>query len=284
MGLLNRLRGDFPHPAWHYAAQGTLWQVQVGSSRFLVGEARDEGKKRASFFSVRRKTGEVNWEGVNPVDTWWAGMEGVFREVVLFHGFATPDLPIHRGIFAVDGVTGVLLWSNPDLRFLWCAGGVVGARSLTGEDPAETLFDLRTGVVTDGGREGGILRSAAGEPDEPATFPCLLGRDFRNDGIGFEKSRWAIPADAETDSLYGLLSERDRVVEYAVRGPGSPESPPSFRVHIVVLDRESGLRRFEATVLAEAPAARPQPFFVQGGVLFYVADRTTLVALPLRKD
>jgi hypothetical protein len=283
MGLIERLRGKNLHPAWHHAAQGNLWQLQVGSPLFLLGEARDQKRKRATFFSIVRETGRVNWEGTSPVDAWWTGVEGVFRGVVLFHGFATPDLPMHRGIYAVDGMGGSPLWSAPDLRFLWCAGGIVGARSFTGEGPVETFLNLATGEGGGVSSGEGHHRPATPEPEEPAEYPRPIGQVSESGDTGAAHLRRVIPAGAEEDSVYALLSNGEAVVEYATRRPDAPDSSPSFEVHIMVLGRD-GQRRFQAAVLSGAPTARPEPFFVQRGILFYVADRTALIAVPLQRE
>ena len=281
MALLNRIRGGTFRPAWHYAAHGTLWQVQVGSPHFLLGEARDQEKKRVSFFSIDRGTGEVYWEGVNPAGSWWAGVEGVFGRTVLFHGFATPDLPIHKGIFAVDGITGKLLWSEPELRFLWCRGGIVGVRPLAGEAQREGLLDLASGREFHGSAEGELASPASVEPEEPADYPSPLDRLSGGDPAAAEAVRRGIPSGFVPESLFAILAGANAIVEYARGNPGSPADRRSYRVMISILDRKTGRRLFEATILPDAPAGRPEPFFVQRGVLFYVADRTSLTALPL---
>ena len=282
MGLLDRLRGDFPHPAWRFATQGTLWQLHVGSPLFLLGEARNQEKKSVSFFSIDRISGTLHWEGLNPVGNWWVGVEGVFGEFVLFHGFATPDLPIHKGIFAVHGTTGSILWSEPGCRFLWCADGLIGACNPMGDSRDEILFDLKTGKGPIARPVERSLPSPHRERDEPAVYPRSLDDISESDPAAAEMVRSAIPSGAEADSVVGLLAGGSAIVEYAERRTGSPATTPAFQVVIAEIDRQAGRRRHTATVLSETAVARSEPFFVQGGMLFYVADRTTLVALPLR--
>ena len=279
MGLLDRLRGFSLHPAWHYAAHGTLWQIQVGSPRFLLGEARDQEKKTVSFFSIDRETGEVHWEGVNPVGSWWAGVEGIFGEIVLFHGFATPDLPIHKGIFAVDGRNGTLLWSEPVLRFLWCSGGIVGARPIAGESGGETLLGLETGRVMEGKTVEGYPLPSSRSAAETAAFPSSLGQFTDSEPDLVDALRRAVPSGAVRETLAAIFTDAKAIVEYAVNL--STPDRQSHRVVIAVFDRKTGRRLFEATVLPDTPIGQPEPFFVQGGILFYVADRTSLYAVRL---
>jgi outer membrane protein assembly factor BamB len=278
MSMFDRLKKGRPRPAWRYTAPGLLWQVQVGSSRVLVGEVRDPERMNVSFFSLDRRTGEPLWEGVNPGDRWWTGMEGVFDDVVLFHGFANPELPIHKGIHAVDALTGSLLWSDPDLRFGWCARGTIGGPALVPELQRARTVDLRTGRdLAQAGAEAPAVPLPL-RADEPAGYPRPFDLlDFADPG-GRERARKAVPSGAVESSIMGILDGARAILSFALPA-GAGGSP--FGIHLASVDCASGRTEWEETLLLDAGAAMPEPFFIQGGMLFAVSRRTTLVAIPL---
>jgi hypothetical protein len=279
MSIFDRLKKGRPRPAWRYAAPGLLWQVQVGSSRVIVGEVRDPETKSVSFFSLDRRTGKPLWEGMNPGDRWWTGMEGIFDDIVLFHGFANPELPIHKGIHAVDALSGSLLWSDPDLRFAWCAEGTIGGSALLPDLQTERKVELRTGRDLAQGRGKGPVTPLKVQTEEPAGYPRPFDLlDFADPG-NRERARSAVPPGAVEGSMIGILDGPRAILSWAL--PVGAGRPSAFRILLASVDCASGIAEWEETLLPDGPAPVPEPFFIQGRMLFAVSHRTTLVAIPL---
>jgi hypothetical protein len=279
MSIFDRLKKGRPRPAWSYAAPGLLWQVQVGSSRVLVGEVRDPEQKSVSFFSLDRRTGAPLWEGVNPGDRWWTGMEGIFDDVVLFHGFANPELPIHKGIHAVDALKGSLLWSDPELRFGWCAQGTIGGLALVPEFQTMRMVDLRTGRDLPQGGTGAPAVLPRVQTEEPAGYPRPFDLlDFADPGER-ERTRNLLPPGAVEGSTIGILDGTHAILSFALPTGAGGSSP--FQIILRSVDRASGGGEWEEILLPDAAAPTPEPFFIQGRMLFAVSHRTTLLAIPL---
>lgn len=112
MGLLDRFRAGGLRPAWTYAASGTLWRVVPAPPASVVGEDRDAQSRVASFFALELASGRVRWSQRQFLDDWWVGVAAVHGDVLLLHGFASPDMPGHRGVAAVRIATGKVLWAD----------------------------------------------------------------------------------------------------------------------------------------------------------------------------
>ena len=155
----------------------------------IVGEEREIESRTVSFFCVELSGGRSLWKEKEYGEQWWTGIETVYRDTLLLHGYASPDMPEHRGITAVDIATGELLWRNDEVT---CAAAVRGhIRALRGHPGTRTAVELdrRTGAVlrelieNDAGSAGVNDETVAGvlspailrEGADPSALPRLLG-------------------------------------------------------------------------------------------------------------
>jgi len=285
MGLIDLFKKDRLQVAWLYAAEGVLWQIHAGSHRFLVGEERDIGKKEASFFCVERRTGEVLWRNMNPGERWWIGIEAVTEEVVVFHGFATPDMPGHRSITVADLRSGRVLWSNPELKLLAVAQSSITALAESRESRKAVQIDIRTGK---------ILKES--DPELAGIQPPLAEGRAVDQGVLFPSP---VSGEAELEPDVGrclrqhvasgpwpapvLLLDFPGVVILQISEvrPDRREEHPGVRSVIKIVDRQDGSLLYSDTLQERTSVASPQSFFVQDGLLYYVRERTTLCALIL---
>jgi hypothetical protein len=282
MALTDLLKKGRLEGAWSYTTEGVLWQIQTGSNRVLVGEDREIGKKETSFFCVERRTGKILWRNMNPGDRWWIGVEAVTDEVVVFHGFASPDMPGHKSITVADLESGRVLWSNPDLKFIALGQGSItacaesyGKRELVQVAPltGEILKKLDAEVVelrppSGGEKESGdglLLPSPVrGEAErEPAIAHCLN----RNVTAGLH------PAQVLLLDSNGLV-----IVQISEPRGRRQEGHPDLHTVLKIIDRGDGRVLYSAILEEHASAVSPH-FFVQDGLLYYVSERKTLSAL-----
>ncbi len=95
-------------------------------SETLLLEIRNNAEKRVSFASVSLKTGEIYFKGLNTQERWLTGVEAAYDHVLLLHQYQSGTSPVHKGITAVDVVTGKTLWENFTCAFdHLCAEGPV---------------------------------------------------------------------------------------------------------------------------------------------------------------
>jgi len=284
MSLSDLLKKGGLQVGWSYRAEGVLWQIQTGSGRFLVGEDREIGKKETSFFCIERRTGKIFWRNMNPGDRWWIGVEAVTEEVVVFHGFASPDLPGHRSVTVADLETGRVLWSNPDMRFVALEQGSITARVesrgnrhvvqvavLTGEILKE--FDPEKGEPRPPSREersaGGRVFLPSPVRDQAEREPEIVRCLSTHVTAGLQ------PAQVFLLDFSGLV-----LLQISEPHMGQQGGHPEVRTVLKIVDRGDG-RLMYADILQERTSVASPHFFVQDGVLYTVRERTTLSALFL---
>lgn len=281
MKFFDRIKGSSLKPAWIYKADGIVWRLVPSTGGFLVGEERDVEKKTVRFFCLDSEEGKPLWQRLTFEEQWWIGIEAVHGGVVFLHAFASPDLPEHRGITAVDLERGLTLWSSPDLAFhavhgtslyvtKWGPGGAV----LLAVDP-------RTGSVArqlDPGEK--VPPALEGSLPEGVVFPVPVDLLADNSHGGRE-----IQASVSTESLVGPVEAVNEdnltVFSYHERADTAANEPPRFNRLLRILDRRTGTPVFEETLEAGVGAVVPDSFFLYNDTLLYVKDRRTITAVRL---
>ncbi len=128
--------------------KGKIWKIEIDElNGLLFLEIRDENERKVAFGSVNLKTGAFNFKELVGFEPWLIGMEAAFNNVLLLHLYQSAASPQHKGIMAVNGLTGETLWSN----YNYCFDHIT-TRGPIGYDtriePRKLfLFDIQTGEI-----------------------------------------------------------------------------------------------------------------------------------------
>ena len=265
-------------PLWEYTAAGRIWHVRVASETLLLGENRDPETKRVEFFCLDQRDGSEVWRKGEFGDGWWIGIEGIFNGTLLLHGFSSPDLPVHRGIIAVDMADGTKLWERPDLVIQGTDGTNVVGHPFASSAEENLAISLSSGETL--GVTGQLASEDFAAPGDDVEFPDVLEE---SSGVG-AALRARITSFIEGREIAGPLMSyvrRDRIaLSMHERRPDSEETEPHFRHSLRVLDMESGHMIFKQVLDEDIPRLVPDPFFVYHDNLYCIRERRTLMAVP----
>ncbi len=94
-----------------------IWRIlpDTHSNLFAV-ELRDEQSRKVVFHGLDSATGEILSEIYPTHDDWWVGIECVYNQKMILHGFEDEENPTHSGVYCYDLRNGKLLWSFPSHR------------------------------------------------------------------------------------------------------------------------------------------------------------------------
>jgi hypothetical protein len=269
--------------AWRFTTKGVIWRICPASGRMLIGEERDLESKSTSFFCVD-SSGTVRWRERSFTEAWWTGIEAVHEGVLYVHRYATPDLPSHKGITAVDCASGETLWAIPDALFV----GARGERVLAWQNSARGACMLEIEH-----RSGELLSARAqSESEVPLSLPEQEGSALLKSPVPLTES------DVQHAALRGLLQkscaagtvpsgveycERGAVVvfTYTVSAAAGGSSPQVYTSRLCVAERESGRVLFECTIERAAPSPGAAMFMLYDDMLYVVCERRTLCAVAL---
>ena len=272
-------------PLWQFTVRGTLWRVTLDSRCHLVGEERDVQQKRTSYFCLECGTGAVRWRDRRFGEDWWIGIEACSGGVLYLHGYATPDLPGHRGIIAVDVRMGEVLWADEQLTLLTASQEKLYAvrSGTTGNQVSELdprSGKLRTSYAADD-RHLLSLRSAAADSSGEAAVPIPLPEGKAGQG-SVVRLVWERSGSAAEMIRY-IDHPATPVITSSVRCTAKPGDAASCDRVLEVIYRDSGDLLFTETLSTDTRWPVEETVFLLQDTLYYVKDQKTLAAVSLRE-
>jgi len=275
------LRGKSLKPTWEFTTEGIVWRLVPTTIELLVGEERDIEQRRVSFFCLDQARGRPLWQKMTFGDQWWVGIEAVHDGVLLLHGFASPDLPEHRGIIAVDLKRGQTLWSAQDLAFFALRGAFLYVTRARGMGVTILEVDLHTGTLSRELQADQKLVPGL-SPDLPygVVFPTPIDVQAEDSEVAALLRRSILNQPAVGPAEVVQQGNVIIVGYYEQRGT-SGEGRPALDNVLRILDQRSGASIFDVTLEANVQAVVPDSFFVQNNILLYVKDRQTITAVCL---
>ena len=249
----------------------------------MIGEERRIEEKKALFFCLNREDGQELWQHPSPGDQWWVGIEAVYRDTVILHGFANPNLPLHRGIIAVDILTGTKLWENHALEFIGIAEDSVVGSGETAAGRSFVELDRRSGTKTrdlPASELRALSFDQAGLESEmkvPVPLEQLAADDPQVDAairIHDEAGTLAGPVEAVEQEGFVIFDCHEAT------GHGAEQERLLSSV-VKVIELATGRLVYSDTIGTGVDTVIPELFFVQQGMLYYIKERRTLIAVRL---
>jgi hypothetical protein len=96
-----------------------IWRIIPAETGKLIIEERDTENKQVYFNCYNTLSGKKIFKELQLEEKFWIGIETVHEDLILFHKFAKPDMPRHKGIIGFDIETQKILWENFDQTFLF---------------------------------------------------------------------------------------------------------------------------------------------------------------------
>ncbi len=274
MGLRNFLAREKLRVSWRFEATGQIWRVMPDATHYFVGEDRDVQPKATSFFCVDALNGSALWRDVRIDEQWWVGLESIYRDVVFLHKFATPDMPGHKGIIALDILNGNHLWRDDEAVFLRVDGDIVVAGKLQPTGLETVALHFRTGKAS-----SSVLEAdhSASDDLEATQFPIpleLVDNELR-DCIAKVISPSSLSVEVFATDQLAIISHHEKEEK------GGKEEGVSYSNFLRVLDLETSKLLFEERLAVGAPSPVADTFFIRGEMLYYVKDRKILTGVRL---
>lgn len=253
-----------------------------------MGECRDQEKKEASFFALHENSGQEVWSGLTFDEPWWVGIETAHRGMMIFHGYAQPNLPEHKGIWGVDIATGRMIWRNDELTFAFILDNVLYA--------TKTLFDKRV-VYALQLHLGEILQTYDADDEELINLRKRSMPDDLNAAYLFPERydpdsvsalfRTMIEREIKGESVVGeveyISSGEYIVMSYYVSEKSTHLENRRLENRLSIYDLNKRTRVYFDVLNRNVQMPLPDSFFARGERIYYIKDQHTLVALELWK-
>lgn len=271
---------------WSFAPGAVVWRILFGQTNRIVGESRDNDRKKVTFFCLDGRSGRSLWTERSTEEPWWVGLETVQKNVVLLHGFQEPDLPGHFGIYAWDVESGEELWRNDKTTFWFCYRDRVYAY--------RTLFERRIGYALDL-ETGDVLETYDEGIEDLFKLRELARKEVPEDTVEFPEKMSGTAPPPEAQSLIERETKNKRIVggieylfqnpylimNYHVPGRNSALESLKLENHLAIFDSRRRRKVFGDILALEASAPVPDSFFLRNSVVFFVKEQRKLLAVAL---
>ncbi|MBI5464631.1 MAG: DUF4905 domain-containing protein [Ignavibacteriales bacterium] len=273
---------------WVYSSDHPIWHIEVDEDSVVI-ETRNGERRSTRYTCLQLDDGKIRWQDVSGPDEWWCGIETVRAGQLLLHGFAKPDFPEHRGIYAYDVATGKLRWSQSEQTY-WFHN-------------SEFIFSIRSGFEKRTASEidpetGTIIREFAENFHEAQSLRETALRETANRGLVFPEP---FAQGVVTQEIREAIARATRFGheegsgEFAIIGHYVPyayyvqkksvrSNETRFLHRLIVLDANLGKVVFNDLITADAHAVVGDCFFVFRSRLFYIRNQHQLVCVDLRKS
>jgi hypothetical protein len=257
-----------------FAFSGHLWNIALDDLHgWLVAEVRDATTRRVRFAAIDRQQNRLLWKDFTPDPSWWWGIAGLNRGVLLLHQYVGSQRPEIKGVMAVEVSTGQVLWQHTDWAFQRTDGPTLTLHR-TGADqlPVYQMIDLLSGQVT---AVSSIPPDQQMPPPEPdVQYP----RHYSEESPYFQPIARFLGQQLDVKPLkafdyaefQGLI-----VVSYYICEAHSPLSN-----RILVLDKQARILLHES-VATQLSGVGMDPFLISKGSLIFVREKKELLSYAL---
>lgn len=105
--------------AYKFNAGRQIWRLMVSDTDRLLIESREMNSKEVFFDCLDIHSGDKIFSDLQLEEKHWLGIEAVYKDVIIFHKYAKPDMPGHKEMIAFDINTRKILWTNDEYVFLF---------------------------------------------------------------------------------------------------------------------------------------------------------------------
>ncbi len=274
--------GNILKPAWRFSQHGNLWSIYNAGKNFITGETREEKKKLPLFFTVNAKTGEVILRDyqLNEENALISSIASSDKYLFL-HRLINPELPIHRGIIAVDIHSGEIIWKNEEYEYMFHTNDAVYTKITKFENFEYQKLDINSGNLIKNYSENDtatlfelrrqlIEENYENEKDFPVyniEYSSEDAKDIFNREINIDTGNYQIE-----------FIEKDKLLIFTYH---KALADNCYQVFICIYNLSDKKRLFKETIYKQAPLVFPDNFFIMDNFLYFIKEKKEIVAINL---
>ncbi len=261
-----------------YNSGKQIWRILLTGANQFVVETRNMENKEVFFSCIDIETGRPAFSDFQFDEKSWIGIEAVYKDVILFHKYAKPDMPGHKEIICFDIASQKILWQEDKLTFLFVYNDQIVGSVNTFEGWHFYGLDYKTGaIVADYGENAQQINQmraiAESEKDySDYKFPERITKDIIRNLEGDTVIKDIILGldifgDVEYNSLDDLY-----VMNYHYRDKGN-----ITRNKFAAIDLSKNKVIFEEILNKETKVIVPDCFFIYKNILILLKEKNEII-------
>jgi hypothetical protein len=239
---------------------GQIWKLAIDeASGLLFAEVRNEESRTVSFAGVGLTDGINHFKDLSLPERWLSGLAGSFKGTLFLHGYQSAQSPAHKGITAVNGIDGEVLWANyiDAVHYISINGPLVYNTQV--QPKKLFLADAATGKYI--------------RPFDAAIDMPLQQKVFVPDIINDIPEGFALPEGELMGNVHYLEHNCFRIVSLHLLNNGTLKQ--------LLLVSKNGILVYHDLLNAVIQKLQPESFIVYQNQLIYIKNKTELLVLNL---
>ncbi len=238
----------------------------------LVIEERDRTSREGFYSCLDLSAWEVLFRDFQLNDKHWTGIETITDGIIYFFSYPQPDMPYHKGVYAVDLLTGTLLWQHEEITFGWIRNGQLFATVEEHGITRYVILDSRTGVIINASPDPAFIeheRITAGQHEDYSGYRFPVQTDGK--GLG-EFMPGVFPDAASSVPLAEYVQTKDVFLCTAHRFL----SGGGYQVEFFAIDNASEKVLLSLPLHQEVKGFIADLFFVWKEYVIIIQEKTSL--------
>lgn len=280
-------------PKWKFSQKGNLWRFYFGGNELIAGETRDLDTKKVYLFSLNYKTGEVYLKDfIYDEGNYLITIENATEKFILISRFERPEMPVHKGITALDIKTGEIIWQIEKNEYLFHTGNRLYAYQQRFEDTVLYEYELETGngireIPNEIHKEIYTLRDESCDDlfNETYNYPCVFSEgDFSSlaDKILKDELKniktFSEPEAIERDNFFIFNFYEDKGINL------KDLNKKNLRNILRIYDKVKKELLYEDVLNETCSYNVPDNFFFKENYLFYLKEKHELISININED
>ncbi|MCF8243111.1 MAG: DUF4905 domain-containing protein [Melioribacteraceae bacterium] len=268
---------------FHFTSGDQVWRILISDDDHLVIETRDTEKKTASFHAVDLHSTEYQFKNYQLSETYWVGIEKIYKGIIYFHKFTKPDMPGHKHIIAFDMKSQKILWETDKFSFYFIHDDKVYTYVQKFEGQHFYALDYKTGeLIDDLGEDFQLaneLRDKSGEDFSNYIFANQLHPEAEkynaDEKILLDKTKdYSLSGNIDYCKMNNLL-----LFNFHFRNSGK-----SFSNKFIIIDNGSGNEIYNDLLNEEVEMYVPDSFFCYKNYVTMIKEKKEIIVLKINEE
>lgn len=264
-----------------FTSKYQIWRLLFADANLIV-EQRDTESKEVFFSCFEILSGQTVFSDLQLEEKFWLGIEAIYKDIIYFHKYASPDMPMHSEIIAFDIKSREVLWVNKEYSFLFPYNGCIYCSKPQFETQNFFSLDYRTGEpVEELGSDFSqiaFLKDKSIEENEPSgcMFPLTFGKDEPNNAEAFQILQEIAKNNSIRGNIEFIIKENVLLFNYY-----SVQKNEQLENRFLSFDLLTGKKIFDEVLIESANAFVPDSFFIQNNFVFILKGKSKLLVCSI---
>lgn len=266
---------------YSYSDGNQVWRIKLTDTDKLLIETRDTEKMEAYFHCFHLTNGKTIFTNQQMNEKYWLGIEAIHNDVILFHKFAKPDMPGHKGIFAFDINTQKVFWENENYSYLFILEGKIYSYKEIFEGRMFFTLNIQTGE---------LIEDLGDNPPNINDLKDIADAEFDYTDYKFPEFHYGTSSNSIIDDMINSETEKLSLVgniefvqygDFLLCNYHSNSNNKGLTNTFVVFNLKNRKRIFKEILNINLNAFAPDSFFVYNNLLVLMKEKTRVVVYEL---